>query len=231
MKKYKHLFFDLDHTLWDFETNSKSALLQIYNEENLHNIGVPNFENFHNRYKSINDRYWARYHNHAVTKEQVRVGRFADALKEFNVTDLTIAHRMADKYVVLSPKMTTLFPLAIETLQYLQKKYALHLITNGFAEVQWIKLEHSGLKPFFEHIIISEEVGTQKPDPKIFELAILRANTTAAECLMIGDNMNTDIAGARAAGIDQVFFNPHKKNTREKSTYTIHQLDELMRLL
>ncbi|MBL7777368.1 MAG: YjjG family noncanonical pyrimidine nucleotidase [Chitinophagales bacterium] len=231
MKIYKHLFFDLDHTLWDFETNSKNALLQIYTEEKLQTAGVPNFENFYNRYKSINDRYWARYHNHAVSKEQVRVGRFADALKEFNVTDLSIAHRMADRYVELSPKMTALFPLAIETLQYLQKKYALHLITNGFAEVQWIKLEHSGLKPFFEHIIISEEVGTQKPDPKIFELAMQRAKTTAVECLMIGDNMNTDIAGARAAGIDQVFFNPHKKPTREKSTYTIHQLEELMRLL
>lgn len=231
MKNYKHLFFDLDHTLWDFETNSKNALLQIYTEENLQTAGIPNFDNFHNRYKSINDRYWARYHNHAVSKEQVRVGRFADALKEFNVTDLSIAHRMADRYVELSPKMTALFPLAMETLQYLQKKYALHLITNGFAEVQWIKLEHSGLKPFFEHIIISEEVGTQKPDPKIFELAMQRANTTAVECLMIGDNMNTDIAGARAAGIDQVFFNPHKKHTREKSTYTIHQLEELKRLL
>lgn len=231
MKNYKHLFFDLDHTLWDFETNSKNALLQIYTEENLQTAGIPNFDNFHNRYKSINDRYWARYHNHAVSKEQVRVGRFADALKEFNVTDLSIAHRMADRYVELSPKMTALFPLAMETLQYLQKKYALHLITNGFAEVQWIKLEHSGLKPFFEHIIISEEVGTQKPDPKIFELAMQRANTTAVECLMIGDNMNTDIAGARAAGIDQVFFNPHKRYTREKSTYTIHQLEELIRLL
>lgn len=230
-KTYRHIFFDLDHTLWDFETNSKRALLQIYENEKLNERNIPSFDNYHHRYKMINDNYWAGYHNNRVSKEKLRVGRFYDSLKEFGVRDADLAERMAQSYIDLSPKMTALFPDAIEVLNYLQKKYALHLITNGFAEVQWIKLEHSGLKPFFEHIIISEEVGTQKPNKEIFEIAMQRAKTTTDHCIMIGDNMNTDIAGARSAGMDQIFFNPHKKHTREKATYQIAELKELKDLL
>lgn len=230
-KTYKHIFFDLDHTLWDFDTNSKLALQQIYETEKLVSRNIPSFENFHHRYKMINDRYWARYHNSHVTKEQLRVGRFFDALAEFGVRDQFLAERMAQSYIEISPRMTALFTNAVDVLVYLDEKYPLHLITNGFAEVQWLKLEHSGLKPFFEHIIISEEVGAQKPDRKIFEIAMERAQTQPSECVMIGDNMNTDIAGARAAGIDQIFFNPNRKHTRDKATHQIFELKELMQLL
>lgn len=230
-KTYHHIFFDLDHTLWDFETNSRLALLHIYETEQLASRNIPSFDNFHHRYRMINDRYWARYHNNLVSKAKLRHGRFYDTLSEFGVKDEDLAERMAQSYIDLSPRMTALFPDALEVLQYLQKKYPLHLITNGFAEVQWVKLEHSGLKPFFEHIIISEEVGTQKPDKKIFEIAMQRAGTTAANCLMIGDNMNTDIAGARDAGIDQVFFNPHRKVTRDKATFEINELKQLMDMI
>ncbi|MFN8286893.1 MAG: YjjG family noncanonical pyrimidine nucleotidase [Chitinophagales bacterium] len=231
MSKYKHIFFDLDHTLWDFETNSVGALKQIFAEEKLLERGVESFEKFHYKYKPINDRYWARYHNGLVNKEAVRMHRFRDTLKEFGVEDLALANRMAESYVSLSPRMTALFPDAVEVLQYLQTKYKMHLITNGFAEVQWIKVEHSGLKPFFEHIIISEEVGTQKPSKEIFEIAIARACTNADECIMIGDNFNTDIVGAKNAGIDQVFFNPHKDRVREPVTYVVNSLMELKEFL
>jgi putative hydrolase of the HAD superfamily len=231
LKKYKHIFFDLDHTLWDFATNSKQALEQIFNTNKLAERGVPSFEKFHTKYVPINDRYWARYHNNMVTKAQVRHGRFYDTLKEFGINDTDLAEVMAEAYVTISPRMTALFPDAIDVLKYLQDKYKLHLITNGFAEVQWIKIEHSGLKPFFEHIIISEEVGTQKPDKAIFDLAMQRAGTTALECLMIGDNYNTDIVGAKNAGMDQVFFNPTKNRKREPVTYEIIELSELKGLL
>ena len=127
--------------------------------------------------------------------------------------------------------MTALFADAMEVLKYLQDKYALHLITNGFAEVQWLKIEHSGLKPFFEHIIISEEVGTQKPAKEIFEIAMERAKTNADECIMIGDNFNTDIVGARNAGMDQIFFNPKKNRKREPVTYEVNSLIELKDIL
>jgi len=231
MKKYKHIFFDLDHTLWDFKTNSGLALQQIFEKENLAERGVPSFEKFHKKYLPINDRYWARYHNGYATKEQVRTGRFYDTLKEFGVSDEALAARMADSYIQISPRMNRLFPDAVEVLKYLQEKYKLHLITNGFAEVQWTKLEHSGLKPFFEHVIISEEVGTQKPDKEIFEIVFNRAMTFADECVMIGDNFNTDILGAKNAGMDQVFFNPERGKHREKATYEVFALAELKGIL
>lgn len=231
MKNYKHIFFDLDHTLWDFETNSKLALQQIYRELELLSKGVKDFNDFHKRYISINDRYWALYHNQIVSKEKLRVGRFYDTLKEFGLHDELLAEKMAQRYIQISPKMTALFPDAFDVLQYLQEKYSLHVITNGFAEVQWIKLEHSGLKPFFEHIIISEEVGTQKPDKAIFELAMNRATTSSDHCIMVGDNFNTDIVGAKNAGMDQVFFNPKKNRKRDNVTYEIAALLELKQIL
>jgi len=229
--KYKHIFFDLDHTLWDFATNSKLALKQIFDENLLPERGISAFEKFYDKYVPINDRYWARYHNGIVTKEQLRSGRFYDALKEFGVKDTGLAEIMAESYLAISPQMTTLFPDAVEVLQYLQGKYKLHLITNGFAEVQWIKIERSGLKPFFEHIIISEEVGTQKPDKAIFEIAMNRASTHAEECIMIGDNYNTDIVGAQNAGMDQVFFNPTRNRKKQPVTYEIKTLIELKKIL
>ncbi len=231
MNKYKHVFFDLDHTLWDFETNSKQALTKIFEDNGLIEKGVSSFGKFHHKYQPINDRYWARYHNGFATKEQVRVGRFYDTLKEFGIDNRALAEIMATAYVELSPKMTALFPDAVEVLKYLQVKYKMHLITNGFAEVQWIKIEQSGLRPFFEHIIISEEVGTQKPDKAIFEIAMQRSGANTDDCIMVGDNYNTDIVGAKNAGIDQVFFNPGKNRKREPVTYEIIELKELKDIL
>jgi len=231
MSKYKHIFFDLDHTLWDFETNSKQALRQIFEEQKLSERGIPSYEKFHSVYLPINDRYWARYHNQIVSKEKLRLGRFYDTLKEFKIDDAALAEKMAQGYIDISPKMTALFADAVDVLKYLQSRYTLHLITNGFAEVQWIKIENSGLKPFFEHIIVSEEVGTQKPDKAIFEIAMERAKTNAAESIMIGDNYNTDIVGARNAGMDQIFFNPKRNRKREPVTFEITTLIELKEIL
>lgn len=229
---YKHIFFDLDHTLWDFETNSKMALQQIFAENDLSGRGVSSFEKFHEKYVPINDRYWAKYHHGIVSKEKLRHGRFFDTLKEFKVEDADLAEKMAESYLTLSPKMTALFPDAIDVLKYLQNRnYKLHLITNGFAEVQWIKIENSGLKPFFEHIIISEEVGTQKPDKEIFEIAMQKAGTIVDQCIMIGDNYNTDIVGAKNVGMDHIFFNPNKNRKREPVTFEITTLIEIKNIL
>ena len=230
-KTYKYIFFDLEHTLWDFETNSKQALQQIFHEQKLNEKGIPSFEKLHQTYLPINDRYWARYHNNIVPKEKLRLGRFHDTLKALGIDDVALAENMAQNYLDISTKMTTLFPDALDVLKYLQEKYSLHIITNGFADVQWVKIEQSGLKPFFEHIIISEEVGAPKPDKAIFEIAMERAFTHSEECIMIGDNYNTDIVGARNAGIDQIFFNPKKNRKREPVTFEITTLLELKEIL
>ncbi|MCS6933981.1 MAG: YjjG family noncanonical pyrimidine nucleotidase [Chitinophagales bacterium] len=231
MKKYHHIFFDLDNTLWDFDTNSARALQMIFEGEQLHTKGIPSLDDFRRRYKAINDRYWVQYHHGLIPKEEVRIGRFEDTLKAFGIDDRKMAERMAERYVCISPQMTALFPGAAETLQYLSSKYSVHLITNGFADVQRVKIKNCGLAGYFGEIIISEEVGTQKPDPEIFRIALNRVAATPEICLMIGDNMHTDIAGAKAAGMDQALFNPLKKFHREKATYIIHCLEELREFL
>lgn len=231
MKQYKHIFFDLDHTLWDFETNSKLTLEKIFADAKLLELGVASFDKFHDRYLPINNQYWARYHKGIVNKSQLRIGRFRDTLLDFGINNDDLAEQMAQDYLTHSPRQTALFPYAIEVLQYLCSKYKVHIITNGFAEVQRVKIESSGLSQYFDKVIISEEVNTQKPDVKIFEHTIEAAGAVKDECVMIGDNLSTDIAGARNAGIDQIYFNPYKESHREKVTYEISSLIQLKDIL
>jgi putative hydrolase of the HAD superfamily len=230
-KPYKHLFFDLDHTLWDFETNSKVVLEGIYEEMNLGQYNIPSFEVFHKIYLPINGQYWARYHHKLLPKEELRVGRFMETLRRFDIDDIVLAKTIAHYYTDRSPQQSALMPDAIETLEYLLPKYEMHIITNGFEEVQSIKLKSSKLERFFKQVFISEKVGHQKPTPEIFLHAMQACSAIAAESLMIGDNMQTDIAGARAVGMDQVFFNPHKTKHRDKATYEIAELKELRGIL
>jgi putative hydrolase of the HAD superfamily len=230
-QKYKHLFFDLDHTLWDFDTNSKTVLKAIYEEMDLGRYQIPSFEVFHQTYLPINGQYWARYHHQLLPKEELRVGRFQETLRRFKVDDIALAKSIAHLYTERSPYQTLLFPDAIETLDYLYAKYEIHLITNGFEEIQAIKIKQSGLEKYFKHIFISEKVGHQKPDKRIFIHAMEVSGASVSESLMIGDNMQTDIAGAKSVGMDQVFFNPNLKKNRGKATYEIVELKELRGIL
>jgi len=229
--KYRHLFFDLDHTLWDFDTNSQVVLREIYLEFNLDRYGIPSYEAFHKIYLSVNAQYWAKYHHGLLTKDQLRIGRFVETLRRFRIDDIPLATVISTHYTDHSPFQTALFPDAIETLEYLKDKYELHIITNGFEEVQEIKIRNSGLENYFKHIFISGKVGHQKPDKQMFLHAMEVAGADVHESLMIGDNMQTDIAGARSVGMDQVFFNPNHTKNREKATYEISELKELRNLL
>jgi putative hydrolase of the HAD superfamily len=228
---YKHLFFDLDHTLWDFETNSLNVLKQIYKEMDLGQYNIPSFEVFHQTYLPINGQYWARYHNQLMTKEQLRVGRFMETLRQFKIEDIALAKTIARYYTDRSPYQTALLPDAIETLEYLAPRYEMHIITNGFQEIQEVKIKNSSLGAFFRHIFISEAIGHQKPTQEIFLHAMEAAGATVRDSLMIGDNMQTDILGARSVGMDQVFFNPRKTRHRDKATYEISELKELRNIL
>ena len=230
-QKYKHLFFDLDHTLWDFDTNSQVVLRVIYLELELDGYGIPSYDAFHKIYLSVNAQYWAKYHHGLLTKDQLRIGRFVETLRRFRIDDIPLATTISTHYTDRSPFQTALFPDALETLEYLKTKYELHIITNGFEEVQEIKIRHSGLEGYFKHIFISGKVGHQKPDKQMFLHALDVAGAQVEESLMIGDNMQTDIAGARSVGMDQVFFNPNHTKTRDKATYEIAELKELRTLL
>jgi putative hydrolase of the HAD superfamily len=231
LKSYKHIFFDLDHTLWDFERNSRETLEELFEIYSLKQYGINAFEDFLTIYKQVNDEKWDLYRKGLLTKATLRATRFYDTLLRFEVDHPELAAEIDHEYISRSPHKTNLFPHAIEVLGYLSEKYQLHIITNGFSEVQDIKITKSGLQPFFTHRITSETVGVNKPDPVIFRHALKLAGAKRTESIMIGDNLDVDIIGARRVGLDQVYFNPDKKAHGEKVTFEILNLSELKSFL
>lgn len=231
MKQYKAVFFDLDHTLWDFELNSQSAITELYHDHKLDAMGIPGLQNFIDAYKDINKTMWDEYHRNAITKATLRAGRFSRTLESFGITNLKLAETLAAGYLSSCPVKTNLFPGTIAILEYLAAKYSLHIITNGFKEVQHLKIRNSGIARYFEHIHISEEIGYKKPEPEIFNYAVKQSRVLHEQCVMIGDNLETDIAGAENAGIDPVFFNPLKIPNERPVFYEIHELSQLRNIL
>ncbi|OYT17279.1 MAG: noncanonical pyrimidine nucleotidase, YjjG family [Bacteroidetes bacterium 4572_77] len=225
MSKYKHLFFDLDRTLWDFETNSLLTLEEIFEK---HGLGIPSFSSFLKFYKKYNHQLWEEYKAGAIEKEYLSVERFNGTLQHFSIQDFSKAKAMALDYVQISPQKTKLFPDAHMVLSYLSKRYQLHIITNGFNEVQFVKLKNSKLDSYFTHIITSEMLGIQKPNIEIFKFALKQADASVNESVMIGDDQLTDIAGARNVGMDQVFVNFINETLIGGATYEINSLKELM---
>ena len=230
MKKYKHLFFDLDRTLWDFEANSLSTLQEIFINRNLHERGINNFEIFLNYYKNYNHHLWDLYKLGKIKKDILSVERFRGTLKYFDIIDEDLSKNIAADYVKISPTKTKLFPNTIEVLDKLSNKYHLHIITNGFSEVQFEKLKISNLSPYFIEIITSEMVGVQKPNTKVFEYSLNKAGAKASESIMIGDDQAVDIVGASNFNIDQVFVDFHHEELICKPTWHIHHLKELLNI-
>jgi len=232
MKKYDHLFFDLDHTLWDFEANSEAALSIIFDQMHLSRSGVPTFEIFMEHYRKVNANCWALYKKGKIKKEELRHRRFGETLACFGIEDPQLGSVMGEAYLDLSPKQTRLMPGTLETLNYLAERgYAMHIITNGFSEVQHTKMQRSGLESYFDQIIISEVVGANKPDKRVFHHALKAARAQKHGSLMIGDDLHADILGARNAGMDQVYFNPNGHYHRRKLTHEVRELKELKGLL
>lgn len=230
-KAYKNLFFDLDHTLWDFERNSAESLQEMYVKYDLASLGIENSLRFEKEYKKINYAYWAAYRKEEITKEQLRVGRFRDTFAFFNIENNELADCLGDDYLSITPYKKHLFPNTIAVLDRLKEKYRLHIITNGFEEVQHIKMESSGLLPYFETIITSEQAKVKKPNPIIFEYALKATHANIGDSLMIGDNPEVDCKGAYDIGMDSVYFNPNKEKTDFPCTYEIHGLDGLKDIL
>lgn len=226
--KYKHLFFDLDHTLWDFEANARLTLETLYQDLDLKARGVDDFELFYKNYLVHNDKLWERYRKGFIKQEELRVKRMWLALLDFKIADDELSQKMNVQFLELLPTRTILFPYAKEILQYLAgKNYELHLITNGFEKVQHSKLKYSGLDIFFKEVITSEGSNSIKPNKEIFEYAFQKTNANPASSIMIGDTLDVDILGAMNAGIDQVFVNHIGATTDMKPTYTVNSLKEL----
>ena len=210
--KLKHLFFDLDRTLWDFDTNSYEELTELYHSYSLHQKGISLPDEFIKVYKKINDDCWDKYRQNLLSKENLRSIRFKLTLEYFGIESKELAQNLGRDYVNNSPYRTKLIPNALELLNDLKDHYNLHIITNGFQEVQHIKVQQSGLDNFFNHIITSEAAGAKKPDPIIFNHAFKKTGATASNSVIIGDDLNTDISGAIAMNMKAIYFNPHQKN-------------------
>lgn len=226
--KYHHLFFDLDHTLWDFEANAHDTLSEIYGSLGLKNRGVEDFNQFYKNYLEHNEKLWERYRNGYIGQAEMRVKRMSLTLLDFKIADEVLAGEMSAQFLEILPTRTLLFPDAIEVLTYLRgKNYELHLITNGFEKTQHSKLKHSGLDSFFREVITSESSNSLKPKKEIFDYALQKTQASKEESIMIGDSIEVDILGAKNAGIDQVFVNHLNISFKIKPTYTIRSLKEM----
>ncbi len=230
-KVYQHVFFDLDHTLWDFENNSKQTLSEFWLQHGLDKKIELNFEGFHHKFLEINATYWELFRMGHISKETLRTERFSKLFHAFNFFDDKLIAIIASDYVLYGPQKSGLIDYAKDLLTYLEKKYVLHIITNGFTDVQNVKLQCSGIYSSFKEIITSETAGFKKPNPGIFEYALKCVNASADNCLMIGDELYVDIMGAKKSGIDQVYFNPKGVFHSEKVTHEIKSLKELFDLL
>jgi len=204
-KKYTHLFFDLDNTLWDFKANSKLAMLSTFNLLLLGEKGV-DFERFFDLYSKNNSDLWGAYRKKEIRKKDLTTQRFKLTLDKLEIDGID-PEEMNTLYLSEMPKQNKLVDGAIDLLEYLKNKnYRLFIITNGFSEVQHNKLKSSKLLPYFSKIFISEEIKAPKPAPEIFEYAIKSANARKSTSLMIGDDLEVDVLGALRAGIDAIHF-------------------------
>jgi putative hydrolase of the HAD superfamily len=227
---YKHVFIDLDDTIWDFHANAKLSLQEVYENRNL-NRYFEDFEHFFIIYAKRNLELWEMYGKGEISKEFLMVERFRHPLALMGVDNDELAIQIGDEFLDILPTKTMLVPYAIELLDYLFPKYSLTIISNGFVEVQYKKLRSTNIEHYFSHIVLSEAAGALKPDKRIFEYALELNNAIASETVMIGDSYAADIVGARNAGIDQVFLTQQHDSSQRNATYWVKSLDELNRIL
>lgn len=228
---YRSVFFDLDRTLWDFDSSANMAFKEIFTKHHLKEKGIESVEKFLGVYNFHNEKLWKQYREGGITKEKLRGFRFHLTLKDFGIDDAELAESIGNDYVAISPLKVSLFPGAFDILTYVKDRYNLYLITNGFHEVQSTKLKVSGLGEYFEKVVTSEEAGFKKPDRRIFDYALNKTGASPEDSLMIGDDPEVDILGAKTVGMDQVLFDPMKKYTQNGSTYYINSLEELKNIL
>jgi len=228
---YNHLFFDLDHTIWDFDKNAEETLHELYHTYNLKDLGLNSADRFIERYTLNNHQLWADYHVGKISKQVLRETRFAKTFTDLGVSPEHIPHQFEDDYVAICPTKTNLFPLAHQTLSYLKNKYTLHVISNGFKESTEMKIANNRLDVYFEHVIISEVVGVNKPDRAIFDHALNLAEADVSESIMIGDSIEADIRGAQDYGMKAIYFNPQGKEKPEDVEIQINCLSELISIL
>lgn len=231
-KKYKTVFIDLDDTIWDFHTNARLSLEEMYNDRGLGNY-FTGFDEFFRIYAKRNIELWEAYGKGEITQDFLKAERFRYPLAKMGVDDQQLAEEIGKQYLDILPTKTVLMPHAREILVYLSGNYPLTLLSNGFTEVQFKKIHSSNIGHFFSHVVLSESAGALKPDKQIFDYALQLNNAKATETIMIGDSYVADIAGARNAGIDQIYYPLNNEESPESkpATYRISSLKEIFDIL
>lgn len=225
---YKHLFFDLDHTLWDFERNSQATMHRLYKEYDLGSYGIDDFEMLYRSFTVHNDRLWERYRAGYIKREELRWKRMWLMLLDHKVADTALAHELSTAFLEILPTQTLLIPHAKELLEHCKGRYQMHLITNGFETTQRLKLQYSGIARYFTCLITSEKSNSMKPHRDIFDYALAMTKAEVSESIMIGDAVDIDILGAINAGWDTAYYNPNNVPHKHKPTYEVRALHELM---
>ena len=217
------IFFDLDHTLWDFEKNSRMTLSMIFHENDV-NV---NLDEFLVHYVPLNLEYWKLYREERISKTELRYQRLRRTFEalQYEVEDELI-NDLSEQYIQHLSSFNNLVPKTKEILEYLKPKYRLHIITNGFQEIQEKKLKKANIIGYFDQVVNSEMAGAKKPNPKIFQLALQMARVTPEKSMMIGDNIEADILGAQAVGFQTLHFNAHNDPAHE-FCQMIHDLGEI----
>lgn len=232
MKRYKTLFFDLDDTIWDFSRNSREVYAALYDKYD-YGRWFPSFDHYYTIYRSYNDQLWSEYGQGRITKEELNRRRFTYPLQTVGVTDEDTVQAFCRESLEMMKTKSHVVPGTIELLAYLKEKgYRMHIISNGFRELQSSKLRSAGIDSYFGKLILSEDIMVHKPHREIFDFALSATQSQASESVMIGDNIETDIAGARNAGIDQIFLN--RNGAAElpfKPTYTVACMADIMDIL
>ncbi|MEN7547749.1 YjjG family noncanonical pyrimidine nucleotidase [Rapidithrix thailandica] len=227
MNVHRHLFFDLDHTLWDFERSSTETLSELFYEYEIGSLRKITFEEFLVSFKKINSELWHLYDHNQITKDYLRNKRFHLIFDHLGIDPKLVPSNMSQIYLARCPQKPYLIEHSLEVLEHLSQNYMLHIVTNGFKEVQGVKLKSANISHYFNCVITSECSGHKKPSKEIFTYALELTGAQLKEAVMIGDNLATDIKGAQAAGMDCIFFNPERIAHNEKLFKEITTLIEL----
>lgn len=212
MKKIKHIFFDLDNTLWDYRKNAAIAIRKVYAEFEIEKEYGYGFDDYYNHYYTVNENLWEDYRNQKITRIELQSKRFPDSFRNLGIQNPDFTLDFEHSFMTEISNGKHLVPHAVEILEYLKGKYHLHIITNGFPKITEDKINHSLLKNFIETIVTAESAGAPKPDPKAFNAGIIESRAEISESIYIGDDWEADILGAINFGMKAIFFNPLAEN-------------------
>ncbi len=227
----RHIFFDLDNTLWDFDRSSMITFEQLFKEFKLDKLGIPDVEQFHSVYMGHNDNLWDLYRKSLIDRDFLKAERFRLPLADFGIDDSRLSHDIGEYYVAHAPHNVALVDGTLEVLCYLRRRYDIHLITNGFADVQNIKIHESGIEDYIDSMTVSEEINIKKPDIRIFHHALDKVSAKPKESFMIGDDLTIDVLPAKSMGMSQIYFNRKHLSHEENIDYEVDNLLSIKNIL